>query len=748
VDDFESDFLPSDDGHSGLYGTFGSQADDGFLHVPASISEHMGSDREKLHSLPYPTAPLGMIAKLSLDARSRSRSRSRSARSKSVSSTGRKPRSNDTGNNSDDLGVANDDYFSGQAANLDLRAALLVNQPPEIMVHGLVTPEDVENLFKIFYDKLNPFLSILDPKLHTPASTFSRCPFLFTVICALSSRYYDAKSSIYPIAMLFAKQAAARNLIEGWKCVEQCQAYLLMSVYAMPARKWEDDRSWLYLGVAIRVATDLNLHHPTAMKFHSELHEREIHNRTRTWMILFNLDRSTSTQLGKPSTIREDFITQSDEWYKSSQYNHPYDIHLCAYSQLLRMVAKFHTQIYDGPLGLKPNIDIHKLTLRFDTELDEFQERTARSFQKHTEPGDEGSAFRCRLLPFLVDYSRLVMFSFGFQRAFQQGLKKNDYFLGKVLNTALNVLKCFVESLAPSGYMKYSPDGHFIFVSFASAFLIKLLRAKLVTDAQRGEALQAIQRLIEALSSPEVAIDEKHTPKLYARFLKTLITEQLVERDEENFNPPSATDSSTEQQQTSSGAETDRQKGPIQAPQVQPQPQPLELEEQEEPQTPSISLEYAPIGGEPHVQVLQDSMGQDVIAQQRYHPMMNTPSTFAPQYDERFSASSSTVGGRGEDGDNSTQHGGTGIGDADDGNEHLNRNEMLASMNLLSNPQFFDHMMMPPYNPASWDQAAMAVDLQNQFHMPPQNQVENSNTDQQVYSSGGSQYSYQTNDFD
>ena len=159
----------------------------------------------------------------------------------------------------------------------------MVHQPPEIMVHGLVTPEDVDNLFKMyannlclvlfltrpyrFYEKLNvralhlpslplylitsfvqPFLSVLDPKLHTPASTFSRCPFLFTVICAVSSRYYALKSSIYPIAMHFAKQAAAKNLIDGWKCVEQCQAYLLMSTYAQPARKWEDDRSWIYLG--------------------------------------------------------------------------------------------------------------------------------------------------------------------------------------------------------------------------------------------------------------------------------------------------------------------------------------------------------------------------------------------------------------------------------------------------------------------------------------------------------------------
>lgn len=37
-----------------------------------------------------------------------------------------------------------------------------------------------------------------------------------------------------------------------------------------------------------------------------EKQEREIMNKTRVWMICFNLDRSTATQFGKPFTIKED----------------------------------------------------------------------------------------------------------------------------------------------------------------------------------------------------------------------------------------------------------------------------------------------------------------------------------------------------------------------------------------------------------------------------------------------------------
>lgn len=165
-------------------------------------------------------------------------------------------------------------------------------------------------------------------------------PDLRLLVCAISSRYYREKSQIYPLAMHFAKHSAANALIDGWKSVELCQAYILMSIYAVPARRWEEDRSWLYTGLAaryatyilpaftsmayyphFRIATDLNLHQVSTMQPQTEQEEREMLNRTRVWMLCFNIDRSTATQFGKPSTIKEDYITRhSADWYKQSHY--------------------------------------------------------------------------------------------------------------------------------------------------------------------------------------------------------------------------------------------------------------------------------------------------------------------------------------------------------------------------------------------------------------------------------------------
>ncbi|KAJ7348619.1 fungal-specific transcription factor domain-containing protein [Mycena albidolilacea] len=473
------------------------------------------------------SVPLRLIANLSLsNSRERRRFRGESAT--------REEELDDL--DDDNVGVANAAYFMpGPATDLGMRAQLIEqHSPPEILIHGLVVPEDVDKLFEIFYTRVNPFIALLDPVLHTPASTFARCPFLFTVVCAISSRYYPEKSEIYPIAMHFAKQPAANALIDGWKSVELVQAYILMSIYGVPARKWEEDRSWLYSGLAIRLATDLNLHQvPSNKDKGKERQEREQLNRTRVWMICFNLDRTMATQFGKPPTIKEDYILRhgNEDWYKKSPYNTTYDLHMCAYTALLRVFARFYDEIFSDPTspsGLNKRIDFRSVTIAHDVKLTAFMEEWSKRFAEDSDANDRKCAVRVKFLPFLVAYSRLVMFSFGFQQAYQRGLQSADHiFFTKCLESAKAVLRIMVEGLVPTAFMRYSPDGHFIITAFASAFLLKLLRPEfshLVPKEEDHLVYDLIGRLIQTLSSPEVAIDDRHTPKLYARFLAGLLS--------------------------------------------------------------------------------------------------------------------------------------------------------------------------------------------------------------------------------
>ncbi|KIP02098.1 hypothetical protein PHLGIDRAFT_26729 [Phlebiopsis gigantea 11061_1 CR5-6] len=482
---------------------------------------------ETNQSLPDSAVPLGLIAELALTSTNKRGAKAKKAAAKDEEDA-----------DDDDVGVANDGYFlPGPANDLKIRAEIIEKDtPPEIVVHGLVTPDDVDKLFEIFFARLNCHVSVLDPVLHTPATTFKRCPFLFTVVCAVASRYYREKSEIYPIAMHFAKHAAANALITGWKSVELAQAYIILSIYGVPARRWEEDRGWLYTGLAIRIATDLNLHHFPTTKPADEMQEREVMNKVRVWINCYNLDRSTATQFGKPSTIKEDFIVRgSDDWYKMSQYNHPYDIGLCAYTSQLRIVAKFHEEVFSDPsslTGLNEGLDYHEVTLRHDEALTRYFDEWTRRMGTESDGNDPACAFRASLLPFFTNYSRLVMYSFGCQQAFRRrdGIQESDrLFVDKCFAAAKEVITCIVDSLAPSGFMRYAPDSHFVFGTFASAFLLKLLKPEFlshnfISKQQESEIFQLIHNLIQTLQSPEIAIDERHAPRLHARFLTGLLS--------------------------------------------------------------------------------------------------------------------------------------------------------------------------------------------------------------------------------
>jgi len=51
--------------------------------------------------------------------------------------------------------------------------------------------------------------------------------------------------------MEFARDFACKAIVENFRGVDVCQAYLIMAVYPEPKKKWVQDRSWLLIGVAI-----------------------------------------------------------------------------------------------------------------------------------------------------------------------------------------------------------------------------------------------------------------------------------------------------------------------------------------------------------------------------------------------------------------------------------------------------------------------------------------------------------------
>ncbi|KZT00764.1 uncharacterized protein LAESUDRAFT_764298 [Laetiporus sulphureus 93-53] len=516
-----------------------------------------GSVMQKLATLPSEAAAFGLMANLSLTKSKRWRAgRTRSENSEEDV----------------DVGLANDDYFRPSPA--PERPIVDELRQPAILKNGIIKPAEAEQLFKIYYDYMNLSLSLLDPVLYTAQKTYWRSPLLFTVICAIASRHYAPRPELYQQAMKYARLAAGTALIGGQKTIEVVQAYILLSLYPVPARRWEEDRSFIYLGLAIRVATDLKLHYAiNTPKAENEMHAREMLNRTRVWLNCFNLDRSTGSQYGqRPIINNADYVANhTEDWWKCSPYNLPgFDVHTCCYNAELKILGAFRARIYSNPnhpTGLNKEVDLAKEAINTDDRLAHLWE-TWRPRVYATNADDPQAPFRTGLLKLAFSYARLSVLSVGFQHSFGKAAPTDEVpFLWRCLRAAEDTVKAVVDEIAiPEHkiYLRHGPEAQSVFVTFASAFLVKLLQPKYTNYLSRDKRIEIrnlVQRVIDLLGSPKVAIDDRHGPKLYARFLHGLLSTPIARIDHSpaSLRRDGVSRRSTKHSSASSGTSSARQ---------------------------------------------------------------------------------------------------------------------------------------------------------------------------------------------
>ncbi|CUA74030.1 Protein priB [Lentinula edodes] [Rhizoctonia solani] len=433
-----------------------------------------------------------------------------------------------------DVGLAGADYFTpNPAARPAIRKIMIEREKlPSYLLNGTVKPAECTELFERFMSLWNVSVSVLDPGLHTSARVvLSRCPFLFTVVLAIAAR--DHKPEHYPVLMDEAKDMAGKALTTWWKSIEIVQAFILLATFPRPSKRWDEDRTWLYLGYATRMAGDLQLNRPAEHPFPNEMAEREHLNRIRTWLICHNLDVSAAAKLGKQTSMQEDpVILGSRTWWKSSKYNMKFDIHLCAFTQICIIFRKYFTLLgadSSSIYSFNNHVDVGLLAERFTKEIEDFQADFESVFTEHSDHNDPACRYRA-YVKYTAHYFRLVIYSICHGRS--RDSRKGEI-LQSCLDAASRLVKALSEHHANSVYFKYSAEGWFTFGAFAAAFMVKALCptfAPVIDQLHRQHLRGLVMELITAYQSKQVAIDERHTPSIYARFLARL----LVRADELN----------------------------------------------------------------------------------------------------------------------------------------------------------------------------------------------------------------------
>jgi hypothetical protein len=79
---------------------------------------------------------------------------------------------------------------------------------------------------------------------------------------------------------------------------------------------------------------------------------------------------------------------------------------------------------------------------------------------------------------FYVNYSMLVINSFGLQNAMERSAVDVGHFFARCHSSATACATLVRDELAPRGFLKYSPDSHFVMISYAVLSLLKVSEAR------------------------------------------------------------------------------------------------------------------------------------------------------------------------------------------------------------------------------------------------------------------------------
>ena len=133
-----------------------------------------------------------------------------------------------------------------QTSRSDLDGLQLVRPAPlpsgfqDPITAGLISEDKAKMLFDAIFLRLNPFINLFDPQLHSVNYVRSKCPLLFTTLIAAGCKFFEP--SLYKECIHLAQELAVRAFAEGWKRVEVVQAFACLTYW-----KEQDDNVCLVL---------------------------------------------------------------------------------------------------------------------------------------------------------------------------------------------------------------------------------------------------------------------------------------------------------------------------------------------------------------------------------------------------------------------------------------------------------------------------------------------------------------------
>ncbi|KAF8333940.1 fungal-specific transcription factor domain-containing protein [Cantharellus anzutake] len=416
---------------------------------------------------------------------------------------------------------------------------------------GLITEDDANALFELFFLRLNPFICLFDPVLHTVGHVRKACPFLFTCIIMAGCKFW--KPHLYPACQQLAHDTCVKVFANGVKSVGIVQSFACMTYWKEP----DDQNTWTYIGYACRMAIELGLNRYISKPKEDESDQqlRERRDRERTYLVLFVHDRSLSMQTGRNWMLPEDDLVRTSTNWHDSKFLRPEDVIVAAQVQLRRIAAETTDVFYlhKGQPGMLYSDVNYELLLRgCNGKLTAWSNVWQGELQKGTYPFRfdssvnlslttlhilaDGQSFHSSVLSFFRLHVRLFLNSFGLQSSIHTASREAPSLqaLSNCYTSALQSLEIVTAEFAPIGMLRYVQDSITVMTAYSAVFLLRLLRHSNTLSDLHEEATKKIYDLISQTADvyQEAALmaSSSGSAGYHARFLRSLVAKDLSDK--------------------------------------------------------------------------------------------------------------------------------------------------------------------------------------------------------------------------
>jgi hypothetical protein len=238
------------------------------------------------------------------------------------------------------------------------------HRQPDFITQGRISLAEAEELFAAFRGTLNAYLWGGVALVHeTLSSARQSSSLLVAAILAVAALHTQDDGQSFDRCYVVLSELASQTMFQRYHTLDDIRGLCIGAF-------WLSDLSWKLSGLAVRIATELNIHQHCARALRGETAHSE---EARLWYLLYVCDHHFSIAYGRPPVIAEDVTLVNHEGFLSLPAAKSADVRLHSQVSIFIILSRAYRTFGLDRSRVVANDEFDSIG-RYDSELGQWKQ--------------------------------------------------------------------------------------------------------------------------------------------------------------------------------------------------------------------------------------------------------------------------------------------------------------------------------------------------------------------------------------